>query len=175
MINYFAFLGALSKSESTASQSHQMPHFWMMAVSRKRSDEPEDLWICFHGNKPIQFLVFKSGEMPRPTFKLPFPLPVTGSPPSSLTHCHQHSSHFRPGQWTLICNHPTVAGIMASAVPGAWKDLDISITSLRGTEHELHAGTHFRQAATAKGHCPASSGTSRMWLFERWGQTWTWV
>lgn len=53
-----------------------------------------------------------------------------------------------PGQWTLISNHPTVAGFMASADPGAWKDLDICFTSLRGADHELHVVTHFRQAAT---------------------------
>lgn len=71
---------------------------------------------------------------------------------SCLTHCHQHSSHFRSDQWTLISNHPTVAGITASAVPGAWKDVDIFFTSLRWTDHEVHAVTNFRQAATAKGH-----------------------
>lgn len=138
MINYFAFLGALSKSESMASQSHQMPHCWMTAVSSKKSDEHEDIWICFYGNKPIQFLVFKSGEMPRPELPVPLPFPPSGC----LTHCHQHSSHFMSGQWTLIISYPTVAGITASAVPGAWKDVDICFISLIGTGHKLHAVTN---------------------------------
>lgn len=97
----------------------------------------------------------------------------SGPSPSYLTHCHQHSSHFMPGQWALISNHPTVAGIVASAVPGAWENLDICFTSLRRSDHELHAVTHFRQAEGSL--CLASSGTSRMGLFERCGQTWTWV
>lgn len=101
-------------------------------------------------------------KCPDPPSNCHFLCQSPGPPLSCLTLCHQHSSHFVPGQWTLISNHPTVAGIMASAVPAAWKDLDICSISLRGTGHELHAATNFRQAAAAKDHCPVSSDTSRM-------------
>lgn len=69
-----------------------------------------------------------------------------------MTRCHQHTSHFLSGHCTLISDHPTVAVITASALPGSWQDSDVCFAFLKGTDCELHEATNFRQAAKAKSH-----------------------